>query len=292
MSERKNSVRYEPHISTPEEIDAIIALIRQVDGANSELIDGLLRQKENYNGLLEQRREQFARLSKLAPGRCGTMDHETGDVKYNTDRYTVWHSNYDLRDLPQYLYIYDFIGLDYELRVADLAFYHDSYAPFIPDDEDSEFKYWLAGDIFDEFNRCYRKQLEEHGIETDGQGRRIVFPYIGFEKELFPDGVPDGIDYFLTMDDFKRFVSEHFDEIYKKNKAPKPVFELRFENVDGRKKCYANLDREHYDECRKHGFSIRNIHIPASAFREPVSVTEKEGRPIYHFEFFMEGMGS
>ncbi len=285
MSESKNSVRYEPHISTPEEIDAIIDLIRQVDGENSELIDSLLWQKENYNGLLKQRREQFARFSELAPGRCGTMDHETGDVTYNTDRYSVWHSNYDLRHLEQYLYIYDFIGLDYELRAADLAFYHDSYAPFIPDDEDSEFKYWLAGDIHTGFCAYYRKWLKEHGLETDVIG----LPYIGCEAELFPDGVPDGIDCFLTMDDFKAFVSEHFDEIYKKNKAPKPVFELRFENVDGRKKCYADLDRESCDECKKHGFSIRNIQIPASAFREPKSVTEEEGRPIYHFEFFMEG---
>ena len=289
MSDQNHYMRYNPPISTPDEIDAMLEFLKQIDSVDPELADSLLRQKENYTGLLKQRREQFAWFSKLAPGRCGTMDYETGDVTYNTDRYPVWHSSYDLRQLPEYLYIYEFIGLDYELRVADLSFYHTSYAPFIPDDEENEFKYWLAGDIYTEFSKYYRKWLMDHGFEIDGRVRGIFYPYIGCETELFPDGVPDGIDCFLTMDDFKLFVSEHFDEIYKKKKAPKPVFEIRFENVDGGKKCYADLDREHYDNCKKHGFSLMNIQIPASAFREPESVTEEDGRPIYHFEFFMEG---
>ena len=275
-------------MTNEKDVLEFINAVREEKG--EDYTDGLI---DELYGLLDDipwrrvaRRELLGLFQELRPKRCGKVNIEDGEVVYNEEKYTEWRSNFALCEIHDLLYLFDYVGLDYELRLANHYDPRGMFTIFIPDDEKEVKKFWMSTDIHSEVNDKYREIMREAGIETDF--RNDI--YWGCEIELCPEKYTED-NRLVTFEEYESIVKDCYEEL-NRPKVPE-VFELEFEKRtdeygNERKYCKAILDEKNLNSCRKEGFSLQNIDIPPESFSvKPISVEEREGVKIYTLEFPM-----
>jgi len=265
-------------------------------------MDGMLT-KEEIEELLRQVEEDMPRLNaikkkqleyfySLRPDRCGKIDFENNEVQYDDEHYTEWYSNHGIESIEDWLRIYDLVGLDYELRIADIYDPSDTFSIKFANTEEDHRKYWIASELHTLYYNYYIELLKENGIDVYKiDGFRYWIPWSGCEKEIEPEKYSDD-NLLISAEQIVGILSELYPKAYKKATAPKPIAELKFEKVmteTGEKRiCKARLDEEHLLQYREEGEHILQININADKFWGPNREEIEDGRKIYYLEFFMD----
>jgi len=257
-----------------------------------EEIEDIIRQVEaDMPRLREVERKQLAYFQQLCPDRCGKIDLEKGEVIYNNEKYTIDYGNHIIELIEDYLRIYNFVGLDYELRRANLYDPSGAFQIKIPDTEEEKRKYRIASELHFLYSDYYRKLLKENGMNIMSMREyRYLLPWTGCEKEINPDKYAESL--LLTEKEVMEILETLYPEAYKKATRAKGIQEFEFKPImteTGQKKlCKARLDKERFEVCKKEGFHLLSVNIPAEKFANPIREEVQDGRVVYCFEFMMD----
>lgn len=229
-------------------------------------------------------------FSKLCPNRCGQIDFNKNTVKYNEEKYTECHTNFQLCKIEDIIRIFEITGLDYEIRIADLYDISEAFSVYCSNTKSDEYKFKVALELYSLYVDHYRKLLEDTGIyRWDMCGYKYSSPWTGCEKEIAPDKYSDS-NPLLSDSEVIAIMRSLYPEACTKVDAP-PIEDFKFGFTDSKSKkrhCTARLDKEHLEACKKKGFQLLNMTISAEQFQQEYEVKIEDGREIYYLEFDVE----
>lgn len=96
----------------------------------------------------EIKRKQLEYFQRLCPNRCGNINLERVEVEYNDEKYTEEYGNYGIEEIEDRIRCWDLVGLDYELRIAELYDPSNVFTIKFPSTEEENKKYWLAYKLY------------------------------------------------------------------------------------------------------------------------------------------------
>lgn len=239
------------------------------------------------------KKHQLELFHEKCPNNCGIIDFDNVEVEYDDLKYTKWFSNYGIEMLEDYIRTWNFVGLDFELRLAKLVY--DTSGCFtikIPDSEKEIEKYWIAAELQSRYQNYYRELLMKNGMDVWKMEKyKYSIPWTGCEKEIKPE-VYGNKENLMSEGEIYEFLRESYPVAYKKVTGPKPVCDIKFETVGGEKGeqriCKARLDEKSLKECRENGFHLWSIQIDKKKFGTPMEEIYEDGRKLYLFQFVME----
>jgi len=256
-----------------------------------EKLDYLMRQIEADEPRIQEiKREQLEYFQRICPDRCGKIDLEKIEVVYDDEKYTADQGNHGIESIEDWIRCCDLVGLDYEIRIAELYDPSKAFNIKFPDTEDENRKYCIASELQGLYTHYYRELLIQNGIDIPGmKGFRYLLPWTGCEREIMPDKYSESL--LLTEKEVMDVLERLYPEAYKKATAPKAIADFNFEKImadkGSKKLCRARLDEAHLQMCRKDGFQMLSVDIPAEKFMNPVSEEIQDGRKVYCFEFMI-----
>lgn len=258
---------------------------------HDEIMELLRQVEEDMPRLMAIKKEQLELFYALRPKRCGKIDFDKIEVQYDDEKYTEWHSNYGIETIEDRLRIFDLVGLDYELRIADIYDPSSVFSIYHANTEEDNLKYRVARELYNLYCQYYKELLKENGIDVKKiAGYRYLEPWLGCEKVIMPEKYNEG-NTLVSEEKILSVLKDLYNDAYKKATAPKPIFQLNFEKIetpDGeRRLCKAKLDEEHLKDCREKGVHFLQINIDAKSFEEPIREEVEEERKIFYFEFLI-----
>lgn len=270
---------------TKEELEQGIETLKKempefVEGI--ELCEKMLRDLPQHEAVKKQ---QFELFHKLCPNRCGQIDFEKNTVKYDEEHYTEWHTNFTIEHIEDYIRVFDYVGLDYEVRIADLYDISRAFSVYFANTDSDEQKYWVALKMERLYASYYGDLLEKLGICR--YDLTYSMPWTGCEREIDPirfannkSLIPDS-----EVDDLMK---KFYEQAYNEGSNPQ-IMDLSFNTdpVTKRRHCSARLDKEQFELARKYGFSAGNLNIQPEKFQHEYVVKQEKGRDIYYIEFDM-----
>lgn len=235
---------------------------------------------------------QLRLFHKLCPDRCGKIDFEKNTVQYNTEKYTEWFSNSSIDSIEDYVKAFNIVGLDYEIRMADLYDISKTFSVYYANTKEDKIKYRTALELQSLYSDYYKKLLEDTGIyQWNMCGYKYSLPWTGCEKEIAPDKYSDE-NPLICEEEVIKIMTALYPEAYAKATAPKPIESLNFEKVNTplgvRKLCHAKMDKEHFEKLKVDGFNLLEIDIKAEKFQGEYEMKIEDGREVYYMDFFMD----
>ena len=176
-------------------------------------IEELLRQIEADRPRLNAvKKTQLERFYSLRPDRCGIIDFLSNEVQYDETYYTEGDGNYDIKSIEDWLRIFDIVGLDYELRIADIFDPTDCFSIKYANTKADHKKYGIALELHSLYCKYYSNLLDENGIDANMLNSLHYWRFwSGCEKEIEPEKYSE--DNLLLCDDQ---IMDILNELYPK----------------------------------------------------------------------------
>lgn len=271
---------------TKEEIEEMLEMIEKempFFEEGKKIYQDMLRDLPEYE---RTKKSQLELFSKICPDRCGKIDFDKNTVKYDEEQFTEWHSNHAINSIGDYVRAFNFVGLNYEVRIADLPDISEVFSVFHKNTEEDNVKYWVAIELNRLYSEYYGELLKKTGIyKWNMDGYKYALPWTGCEKEIDPIRFGDS-DNLITEDEIGEVLKNLYPKAYKEVVEPAITdFHFVYTDPDSNKSVYeARLDKKHLEAYRRSGFQVSNFNICAEQFQKECEVRIENGREIYYLE--------
>lgn len=271
---------------TREEIEEMLELIEKempFFEEGKKIYQDMLKDLPVYEAVKKQQLHFF---NQLCPNRCGEIDFNNNTVRYNEEHFSKWACNFRIYEIRDLIKIFDYVGLDYEIRIADLYDISEVFAVFYVDTENNHFRFKVALELHSLFVNYYWEQLKKLGINRwEISDDKFIIPWRGCEQELAPLQFKDD-DYLISEKEMDELLNKLYPIAYEMVAKPSVIEFKHLSTIPNSKKGIyrARLDKENLESCMRSGFKINDLNISAEQFQKKYEMKIEDGREIYYLE--------